>query len=107
MQRTDHTFRMTNDDRLTFYGTTAELTPGIASALQQRPAEALRQIEGAFALAFRDTSGRTLIAVDRFAVQSLCYRIVGSELRVATRADALADEATEIDPQAIFDYLFF
>jgi len=50
---------------------------------------------------------QTRASVDRFAVNSLCYRVVDGQLRTAARADELADHTTEIDPQAIFDYLYF
>jgi asparagine synthase (glutamine-hydrolysing) len=49
----------------------------------------------------------TDLRVDRFAIHSLCYRVVDGQLRFAPRADDLADASTEIDPQAIFDYLYF
>jgi len=49
----------------------------------------------------------TPLSVDRFAIQSLCYRVVDGQLRSAARADELADANTPIDPQAIFDYLYF
>jgi asparagine synthase (glutamine-hydrolysing) len=62
---------------------------------------------GAFSVGLSDGLGRTSLAVDRFAIHSLCYREVNGELRFAPRADVLADSRTEIDPQAIFDYLFF
>ena len=45
--------------------------------------------------------------VDKFAIHSLCYRVVDGQLRFAARADDLADTSTQIDPQAIFDYLYF
>lgn len=64
-------------------------------------------VSGAFAVGLREPDGRTFLAVDRFAIHTLCYRVVQGELRFAARADALADGDTEIDPQAIFDYLFF
>lgn len=47
------------------------------------------------------------LRVDRFAIHSLCYRVVDGQLRYAERADALADANSQIDPQAIFDYLYF
>jgi asparagine synthase (glutamine-hydrolysing) len=47
------------------------------------------------------------LSVDRFAIHSLCYRVVDGQLRFAPRADDLADTSTQIDPQAIFDYLYF
>ena len=46
-------------------------------------------------------------SVDRFAIHSKCYRIDNGQLRFAARADELADASTPIDPQAIFDYLYF
>lgn len=70
-------------------------------------AESLKNVSGDFAVGFHEADGRGFLAVDRFAVRSLCYRIVGGQLRFAARADELADAATEIDPQAIFDYLYF
>lgn len=64
------------------------------------------QAEGDFAVALRDEQGRIFLAVDRFAVRSLCYRREGEELVVAERADSAAGSAP-LDPQAIFDYLYF
>ena len=61
---------------------------------------------GDFAVVVRDAVG-TKLAVDRFAIRTLCYRIDGDTIRVAERADDLADDTTEIDAQAIFDYLYF
>ena len=71
-------------------------------------------VVGDFAIALREPDGRTFLAVDRFAIRSLCYRVVGERLLFAERADELANELandlagepTEIDPQAIFDYLY-
>ncbi|ALT77276.1 asparagine synthase [Paucibacter sp. KCTC 42545] len=70
------------------------------------PAQVLAGIEGSFALGMDLDDGRTVLAVDRFAIETLCYRVVGNELRFASRADELASGA-EIDPQAIYDYLYF
>ena len=64
-------------------------------------------VTGDFAVAVTVSDGRSFLAVDRFAVRSLCYRVDHGRLRFAARADELADAATEIDPQAIFDYLYF
>jgi asparagine synthase (glutamine-hydrolysing) len=79
------------------------------AALAEGPATAAGSADGEFAVALREPSGRTFLAVDRFAIRTLCYRIVGNELRFATRADALVDaaESSTIDPQAIFDYVYF
>lgn len=66
----------------------------------------LQGVTGHFAVGLCADDGRGFMAVDRFAVQTLCYRIDGGTLRFAARADELAGEG-DIDPQAIFDYLYF
>ena len=71
------------------------------------PAPALAQVTGRFSVAWRQPSGRTVLATDRFGIEPLCYRIVGHELRFATRADDLAGDDADLDPQALFDYLYF
>ncbi len=69
--------------------------------------DAVRDVSGDFAVGFHDASGHGFLAVDRFAIRSLCYRVVDGGLRFAARADELADSTSEIDPQAILDYLYF
>lgn len=64
-------------------------------------------VAGDFAVALRAEDGRAFLAVDRFATRSLCYRVEGGRLHFAERADALATASTGLDPQSIFDYLFF
>jgi asparagine synthase (glutamine-hydrolysing) len=70
-------------------------------------ADAAAMLRGGFAIGSRLPDGTATAAVDRFAIQTLCYRVVDGRLRVAERADELADSSTDIDPQAIFDYLYF
>jgi asparagine synthase (glutamine-hydrolysing) len=63
---------------------------------------------GDFAVGLHDAAlDRTFLAVDRFAVRTLCFRVVGKSLQFAERADALVDLAAPLDPQAVFDYLYF
>lgn len=76
-------------------------------AFSQEGVRAPAGVAGEFAIALRDESGRAFLAVDRFATRTLCYRLDGTRLQFAFRADSLADGATDLDPQAIFDYLFF
>jgi len=78
-------------------------------ALARGPAPAASGVAGEFAVALREPSGRTFLAVDRFAVRTLCYRIVDGRLLAAARAEELAGpvNAASIDPQALFDYLYF
>ncbi|MFB0935245.1 MAG: asparagine synthase, partial [Propionivibrio sp.] len=75
------------------------------SAFQQHGVNAPNHVAGDFAIAFNE-GGKTFLAIDRFAIRTLCYRQEGNQLRFAERADELADSSTEIDPQAIFDYLY-
>jgi asparagine synthase (glutamine-hydrolysing) len=76
------------------------------SALRGRDfAEVARAVDGPYAVALREPDGRVLLAVDRFAIRTLCYRVDGEGLRFAERADALG--AGELDAQAMLDYLYF
>ena len=77
------------------------------AALQGDPKSAAQGVTGDFAVGLREPGGRVFMAVDRFAVRTLCYRVVQGQLRFAARADELADADSDIDPQAIFDYLYF
>lgn len=65
----------------------------------------LADLGGDFAVA-RSSGGQAQAAVDRFGMRSLCWRSDGDQLRFNTRADALASPGREIDPQAVFDYLY-
>lgn len=69
--------------------------------------QGLLAVSGDFALGLAMPSGKTVLAVDWFAARSLCYRVQDGKLRFAERADTLADAETPIDPQAVFDYLYF
>jgi asparagine synthase (glutamine-hydrolysing) len=71
------------------------------------PAQAAAGVTGEFAIGLHRAGGNAFLAVDRFAVHTLCYRIVDGALHFAARADDLADADTPVDPQAIFDYLYF
>ena len=75
-------------------------------ALLRGPRDAAASTQGAFAVGLQLPDQRVFMAVDRFAIESICYRIDGDQLRFARRADELADGAS-IDPQGIFDYLYF
>jgi asparagine synthase (glutamine-hydrolysing) len=68
---------------------------------------AAKGVTGDFSIGLREPNGQTFLAVDRFAIQTMCYRVVDGQLRFAARADDLADADTPVDPQAIFEYLYF
>lgn len=76
-------------------------------AFQRFGVKATEHVSGDFAVALNEPNGRVYLAIDRFAIRSLCYRQIGNQLLFAERADELADASTEIDPQAIFDYFYF
>ena len=64
-------------------------------------------VAGDYAVAFRTSTGGVFMAIDKFAVRSLCYRQAEGQLQFAERADQVSGGAAEIDPQAIFDYFYF
>ena len=76
-------------------------------AVAKDAGKAAAGVTGDFAVGLREPGGRTFLAVDRFAIQTLCYRVTDGQIQFAARADALADTGADIDPQAIFDYLYF
>lgn len=72
-----------------------------------RGAAALADVHGGFAVGVREPSGRTTLAVDRFGIETLCYRVVDGQLRFASRADELVQPGHPLDLQALYDYLYF
>lgn len=96
-----------SDPRLAQLAATAGVMSAWREACAKGVASAAAGVAGDFAVGLQDPTGRTFLAVDRFAIRTMCYRIVNGSLRFASRADELADREPEIDPQAIFDYLFF
>ena len=96
-----------SDPRLAAMVQSGDVVAAWRGALNGGTASAAQGVAGDFAVGLREPGGRTFLAVDRFAVRSLCYRVDNGQLRFAARADELADAAADIDPQAIFDYLYF
>lgn len=73
------------------------------------PEQACARVQGDFAVALPLPDGRLMLAVDRFAIRSLCWRLANGTLQFDARADALARMAptADLDPQSIFHYLYF
>ena len=66
------------------------------------------QMHGNYALAVIDARSRSVfLAVDRFSVQTLCYSIDGNTIAFSDRADCVIGHGDDLDPQALFDYLYF
>lgn len=109
--------RMTCHTRPLFVGSprfgdalAADADPGTRwQALVDRhgAATAAAQVQGDFAVAMTLADGSVFLAVDRFAVRTLCYRVDGQRLHVGARADEVAAGQAQVDPQALFDYLYF
>ena len=73
-----------------------------------RGEDAACDVGGGFASVVVDfASRRALLCIDRFAIETLCYRAEGDVLAFADRAGDVPGSAHELDPQAIFDYLYF
>lgn len=84
------------------------LAAGLLAAWRKDGVNVTAHIRGAYAIAIADAaSGSFFLAVDRFAIETLCYRIDGDQLAFSDRADCVDGRGKELDPQAIFDYLFF
>ncbi|MDP1532198.1 MAG: asparagine synthase C-terminal domain-containing protein, partial [Rubrivivax sp.] len=83
----------------------------MAAAWQQAASagieQAARNTQGDFAVGLLDGAGNPMLAVDRFAMQTMCWRLENGQVRFAERADELAGPDPKLDPQAIYDYLFF
>lgn len=80
----------------------------LLDAWRVRGAEVCASIRGAYALALVDATRRcAFLAVDRFAVETLCFVNDGQTLAFSDRADCVGGRGDELDAQAIFDYLYF
>ena len=79
------------------------------AALTQAPdaAAVVAEARGHFAVGLRRDDGHAVLAVDRFAAQTLCYAVHGGRLVFAERADTLAGADAQLDLQALYDYLYF
>ena len=72
----------------------------------------LQRLEGDFALALTLPDGRLLLAVDRFAIGTMCWRATQAKVLHDARADTLAAAQPGLPEagirwQALFDYLHF
>lgn len=69
------------------------------------------RMHGNFALAVLDPAGQTaLLALDRVGAERLCYARRGGQLVFGNSVQAVASHphvGRDIDPQAIYDYLYF
>ncbi len=78
-----------------------------AAAWRALGPDRIAEVAGNFAVGLHEPDGRSWVAVDRFGIETICWRVVDGKLRFAERADQLVDADAEIEPQAIYDYLYF
>ncbi|MFO1320402.1 MAG: asparagine synthase-related protein [Burkholderiales bacterium] len=74
-------------------------------------AEVLQEISGGFAIIVHDAQKRrTLVAVDRFGIYPIVYRLLDNAVIVGRYADEVAKllpKGDALDIQALYDYLYF
>ena len=82
---------------------------GVVSAFRQSPLQALSRLTGQYALVFADPAHRLAVAaVDRLGTWPLFVRETGDGgLQAASALRRLAGEEPRLDPQQIFNYLYF
>ncbi|MFZ4535417.1 asparagine synthetase B family protein [Propionivibrio sp.] len=81
---------------------------GLLKAWHKHGINVTSRISGSYAFTIVDADkGCVFLAVDRFAEQTLCYCLEGNQLSVSDRADCVVGRGDELDPQAIFDFLYF
>ena len=85
--------------------------PAAAEAYRQFGSGLLQHLHGSFALAiFEPHAGHALIAVDRIGTRPLAFSAVDDILVIASRADAILAHprvSKALDPQGLFNYLYF
>ena len=89
----------------------ADVCRQLASAFRHRGVEALSSLEGDFAVAILDPVRRELtLAIDRIGTRNLVYRQEADTVVFAANLDALAAHPSvsqRIDPQSIYNYVYF
>jgi asparagine synthase (glutamine-hydrolysing) len=84
------------------------LASGLLLAWHKHGTAVTARLRGGYAIAVVDTQKQSVfLAVDRFAIQTLCYHWDGQTLAFSDRADCVAAGGKVLDAQAVFDYLFF
>lgn len=83
----------------------------VADAWRRDPDAVCAQLSGAFALCIvDDNAGEAMLAIDRMGTHPVSYRLDGEALLFASSADALLRHPLargEIDPQAVYNYVYF
>jgi asparagine synthase (glutamine-hydrolysing) len=88
---------------------------GVARTLgrdwRERGEKALESLAGAFSLCILDEGAQeAVLAIDRMGISPLAYQEYGGELVFGSSADAInihPNARSEIDPQSIYNYVYF
>lgn len=80
----------------------------IADQLATAPDNFITGLKGRFALLWLDlAAGKIGFASDRFNTYGYCYASEGKRLSFADKANEVPALRREVDPQGVFDYLYF
>lgn len=97
-----------DDDEAARESLQSGVAAGFLNGWHRHGIEVVSRVRGAYAVVIADAISKSVfLAVDRFAIQTLCYSVDDQTLAFSDRADCVAGRGGELDPQAIFDYLFF
>jgi len=80
---------------------------GWCSLFERYGSASPRYARNEFAVACIGTNRRALVATDRFARRPICFAWDDPILRFSDRADDVAGARETLDPQSLFDYLYF
>ena len=83
----------------------------LAHGYAHKRTDVFAALSGSFALAILNgRSGESVLAIDRMGIRPLCYRVTGDTLVFGSALDAITAFPAigpEIDPQAVYDYVYF
>lgn len=99
------------DARLAQLAQSEGLAKTLAEGWLEKGERILADLSGAFSLCIlNEGAGEAVLAIDRMGSQALSYQISGAGLVFGSSADALAHHPLarlEIDPQGIYNYVYF
>jgi asparagine synthase (glutamine-hydrolysing) len=99
------------DQRMAQQAAEEGLGKTLADAWRKSPQLACASLSGGFSMCILDeASGDAMLAVDRMGTHPLSYQMVGEALVFGSSADAISGHPltpAQIDPQGIYNYVYF
>lgn len=99
------------DSRFSALACSESIAAALAQAYAEKGSDAVALLAGDFALAILDERrGEALLAIDRMGVHSLTYTVAGACLVFGSVADAINCHpaiSARLDPQALYNYVYF